>query len=141
MMFMREWIFQKALPVGELNRLLYEDPKSERLRRTGYRCLMFQFCGMSFADLAHLEKSSLERNIIRYNRIKTENSDECGSTGYCTGYNLVPASQLSAFSSGLSRLSVQYPSWRQEEKMKVHTGNIVRSPQVQSSEGFQRLFG
>ena len=33
---------------------------------------MFQFCGMSFADLAHLEKSSLERNIIRYNRIKTK---------------------------------------------------------------------
>ena len=62
MMFIREWIFQKkALPVGELNRLLYEDPKSERLCRTGYRCLMFQFCGMSFADLAHLEKSSLER--------------------------------------------------------------------------------
>ena len=27
---------------------------------------------MSFADLAHLEKSSLERNIIRYNRIKTK---------------------------------------------------------------------
>ena len=64
---------KKALPVGELNRLLYEDPKSERLRRTqAIAALMFQFCGMSFADLAHLEKSSLERNIIRYNRIKTK---------------------------------------------------------------------
>ena len=64
---------KKALPVGELNRLLYEDPKSERVRRTqAIAALMFQFCGMSFADLAHLEKSSLERNIIRYNRIKTK---------------------------------------------------------------------
>ena len=64
---------KKALPVGELNRLLYEDPKSDRLRRTqAIAALMFQFCGMSFADLAHLEKSSLERNIIRYNRIKTK---------------------------------------------------------------------
>ena len=64
---------KKALPVGEHNRLLYEDPKSERLRRTqAIAALMFQFCGMSFADLAHLEKSSLERNIIRYNRIKTK---------------------------------------------------------------------
>ena len=25
---------KKALPIGELRRLLYEDPKSERLRRT-----------------------------------------------------------------------------------------------------------
>ena len=33
---------------------------------------MFQFCGMSFADLAHLEKSSLEQNVIRYNRVKTK---------------------------------------------------------------------
>ena len=43
---------KKALPVGELNRLLYEDPKSERLRRTqAIAALMFQFCGMSFAAL------------------------------------------------------------------------------------------
>ena len=34
--------------------------------------LMFQFCGMSFADLAHLEKSSLDSNVLRYNRIKTK---------------------------------------------------------------------
>ena len=64
---------KKALSAGELHKLLYEDPKSERLRRTqAIAALMFQFCGMSFADLAHLEKSSLERNIIRYNRIKTK---------------------------------------------------------------------
>ena len=64
---------KKALPIGELRRLLYEDPKSERLRRTqAIAALMFQFCGMSFADLAHLEKSSLDSNVLRYNRIKTK---------------------------------------------------------------------
>ena len=64
---------KKALPAGELHRLLYEDPKSERLRRTqAIAALMFQFCGMSFADLAHLEKSALDQNVLRYNRIKTK---------------------------------------------------------------------
>ncbi len=64
---------KKALPAAELHKLLYEDPKSERLRRTqAIAALMFQFCGMSFADLAHLEKSSLDRNVLRYNRIKTK---------------------------------------------------------------------
>lgn len=29
-------------------------------------------CGMSFADLAHLEKSALDRNVLQYNRIKTK---------------------------------------------------------------------
>ena len=44
---------KKALPATELYKLLYEDPKSERLRRTqAIAALMFQFCGMSFADLA-----------------------------------------------------------------------------------------
>ena len=64
---------KKALPAAELHRLLYEDPKSERLRRTqSIAALMFQFCGMSFADLAHLEKSALESNVLRYSRIKTK---------------------------------------------------------------------
>ena len=64
---------KKALPIGELHKLLYEDPKSERLRRTQtIAALMFQFCGMSFADLAHLEKSALEQSVLRYNRIKTK---------------------------------------------------------------------
>ena len=64
---------KKALPIGESRRLLYEDPKSERLRRTqAIAALMFQFCGMSFADLAHLEKSALDQNVLRYNRIKTK---------------------------------------------------------------------
>lgn len=64
---------KKALPVSELHKLLYNDPKSERLRHTqAIAALMFQFCGMSFADLAHLEKSALDKDIIRYNRIKTK---------------------------------------------------------------------
>ena len=64
---------KKALPIGELRRLLYEDPKSERLRRTqAIAALMFQFCGMSFADLAHPEKSALDQNVLRYIRIKTK---------------------------------------------------------------------
>ena len=64
---------KKALPAGELHKLLYEDPKSERLRRTQIiAALMFQFCGMSFADLAHLEKSALDKSVLRYNRIKTK---------------------------------------------------------------------
>ena len=64
---------KQALPAGELHRLLYEDPKSERLRRTQtIAALMFQFCGMSFADLAHLEKSALDQSVLRYNRIKTK---------------------------------------------------------------------
>ena len=64
---------KKALPATELHKLLYEDPKTERLRRTqAIAALMFQFCGMSFADLAHLEKSALNQNVLRYNRIKTK---------------------------------------------------------------------
>lgn len=64
---------KKALPVAELHKLLYGDPGCERLRRTqAIAALMFQFCGMPFADLAHLEKSALEDNVLRYNRVKTK---------------------------------------------------------------------
>ena len=78
---------KKALPATELYKLLYEDPKSERLRRTqAIAALMFQFCGMSFADLAHLEKSALDQNVLRYNRIKTmPGSSYAKQTGSCTG--------------------------------------------------------
>lgn len=64
---------KRALPMSELHKLLYDDPQSERLRRTqSIATLMFQFCGMSFADLAHLEKSALDSDVLRYNRIKTK---------------------------------------------------------------------
>ncbi len=64
---------RRALTAAELHRLLFDDPRSERLRRIqDIASLLFQLCGMSFADLAHLEKSALENNILRYNRIKTK---------------------------------------------------------------------
>ena len=63
---------KRALTAAELHRLLFDDPRSERLRRIqDIASLLFQLCGMSFADLAHLEKSAIENNILRYNRIKT----------------------------------------------------------------------
>lgn len=63
---------KKAIPVDELHKLLYKDPKSESLRRTqALANLMFQFCGMPFADLAHLERSNLQEGVLTYNRIKT----------------------------------------------------------------------
>ena len=67
-------IYNRGVEAGSAPyKLLYEDPKSERLRRTQtIAALMFQFCGMSFADLAHLEKSALEQSVLRYNRIKTK---------------------------------------------------------------------
>ena len=64
---------KRALTAAELHRLLFDDPRSERLRRIqDIASLLFQLCGISFADLAHLEKSALENNILRYNRIKTK---------------------------------------------------------------------
>lgn len=63
---------KKAIPIGELHMLLNKDPQSEKLRRTqAIANLLFQFCGMPFSDLAHLEKSNLERGLLKYNRIKT----------------------------------------------------------------------
>lgn len=63
---------KKALPVGELHKLLYEDPGSEQLRHTqAVAALMFQFCGMPFVDFAYMEKSALQQNVLRYNRVKT----------------------------------------------------------------------
>lgn len=63
---------KKAIPVKELHTLLYKVPQSKHLRRTqAIARLMFQFCGMPFADFAHLEKSALTQGVLRYNRIKT----------------------------------------------------------------------
>lgn len=63
---------KKALLVGELHILLNDDPQTEELRHTqAIANLMFQFCGMPFADLAHLEKSNLNQGLLKYNRIKT----------------------------------------------------------------------
>lgn len=100
---------KRALPVPELHKLLYEDPKTDRLRRTqAIAGLMFQFCGMSFADLAHLEKSALDQNILRYSRIKTKTPMSVEILDTAPGDDQ-PAPESSAFTSGLSRLSVRYP--------------------------------
>ena len=63
---------KKAIPIGELHILLNKDPQSEKLRRTqAIANLLFQFCGMPFSDLAHLEKSNLKQGLLKYNRLKT----------------------------------------------------------------------
>lgn len=63
---------KKALPINELHVLLNADPQSEKLRRTqAVANLLFQFCGMPFVDLAHLERSNLDHGLLKYNRIKT----------------------------------------------------------------------
>ena len=63
---------KKAIPLGELHMLLNKDPQSEKLRRTqAIANLLFQFCGMPFSDLAHLEKSNLKQGLLKYNRLKT----------------------------------------------------------------------
>ena len=64
---------KKALPANELHKLLYDDPNSDVLRKVqSIAALMFQFCGMSFADIAHLEKRALDKDMIHYNRYKTK---------------------------------------------------------------------
>ena len=63
---------KKAIPINELHTLLNEDPQSDKLRRTqAIANLLFLFCGMPFVDLAYLEKSNLEGNMLKYNRAKT----------------------------------------------------------------------
>ena len=63
---------KKALPPFELHKLLYTDPGDETLRHTqSIASLLFQFCGMPFTDFAHLEKSALKQNLLRYKRTKT----------------------------------------------------------------------
>lgn len=63
---------KKALPVCELHTLLYKDPQSVTLRRTqAIAGLLFQFCGMPFSDLVHLEKTNMTQGILKYNRMKT----------------------------------------------------------------------
>lgn len=63
---------KRALPINELHSLLFRVPQSKNLCRTQTIArLMFQFCGMPFADFARLEKSALAQGILRYQRVKT----------------------------------------------------------------------
>lgn len=63
---------KKALPVVALRRLLYEDPHSDRLRRTPYRRSDVPVLRDVFRRSDHLEKSALVSNVLRYNRVKTK---------------------------------------------------------------------
>ena len=63
---------KKALPLRALHTLLNKDPQTETLRHTqAIANLLFQFGGMPFVDLAHLEKSNLNQGLLKYNRMKT----------------------------------------------------------------------
>ena len=58
--------------MSELHTLLNKDPQTETLRHTqAIANLLFQFGGMPFVDLAHLEKSNLNQGLLKYNRMKT----------------------------------------------------------------------
>lgn len=63
---------KKALPRAQLRRLLHADPGRADLRHAqSLARLQFLFCGMPFADLAHLEKSHLRQGLLVYTRRKT----------------------------------------------------------------------
>lgn len=63
---------KKALPRAQLRRLLHDDPGRDDLRQAqSLARLQFLFCGMPFADLAHLEKSHLRQGLLVYTRRKT----------------------------------------------------------------------
>ncbi len=73
---------KKAIPIGELHMLLNKDPQSEKLRRTqAIANLLFQFCGMPFSDLAHLEKSNLEQGAFEVQSYQDRYSYEYRSVG------------------------------------------------------------
>lgn len=63
---------KKALGRNELYRLLYEDPKTDILRKTQQTArLLYQLCGIPFVDLSHLRSSDITRGVLEYRRIKT----------------------------------------------------------------------
>lgn len=68
-----EVLHKKALAVEDLHALLHSEVEDEELRRIqAIANLLFQLCGMSFADFAHLEKKDVEGGILRYRRVKTD---------------------------------------------------------------------
>ena len=79
---------KKALSVSELYKLLYEDPQSERLRRTqAIAALMFQFCGMSFCRFSSSGEIGTRSECVAIQSYQNQNPDECGSAEYCKGNN------------------------------------------------------
>jgi integrase/recombinase XerD len=64
---------KRSIPIEQLHQLLYAPVDTEELRKTQIKAsLLFQLCGMPFADLAHLEKNNLQGNVLKYNRKKTK---------------------------------------------------------------------
>ena len=67
-----ESVKKKAIPIKDLQTLLQQPPESEKLRKIQTAVnLMFQFCGMPFSDLSHLEKDNIHGNTLEYLRQKT----------------------------------------------------------------------
>ncbi len=63
---------KKAIPAKELHRLLYGRTGSSLLFKTQQMAkLLFQFSGMSFVDMAHLERSNISGETLEYHRTKT----------------------------------------------------------------------
>ena len=63
---------KKAVQIVDLQTLLQDAPKSAKLRKIQtYVNLMFQFCGMPFADLSHLQQYNIQGDTLEYQRKKT----------------------------------------------------------------------
>lgn len=63
---------KKAISARQLHKLLYQPMKDTCLVQTqNIAKLLFGFCGMSFADFAHLRPSNFQGGTLEYNRIKT----------------------------------------------------------------------
>ncbi|MDD2952041.1 MAG: site-specific integrase [Parabacteroides sp.] len=63
---------KKALPEESLRLLMTAPVEDAGLRDTQRAlCLMFLFCGMAFVDFAHLKKSDIQGDVLKYNRQKT----------------------------------------------------------------------
>ena len=63
---------KKAIPPQELHHLFYGPTNSPQLFRTQQMAkILFQFSGMSFVDLAYLERSNISDETLEYHRTKT----------------------------------------------------------------------
>lgn len=63
---------KQTLDRKELHTLLYENPGSERLRKTQFTArLIFQLCGIPFVDLTHIREANVIDGAIEYHRMKT----------------------------------------------------------------------
>lgn len=67
-----ESVNKKALGIEDLQTLLTTIVISKNLQQVQIAiCLMFQLCGISFADLAHLKKHNIKNGRLEYHRRKS----------------------------------------------------------------------